>query len=81
MTAAANQSHSINAPLLQLQEVSLRYGDKSKMPFKSIGYDISHRCTQLPARKTLRSIVERRVQCHAAHALAILNECRRQHPR
>ena len=41
MTAAANQSHSINAPLLQLQEVSLRYGDKSKMPFKSRGYDKS----------------------------------------
>ena len=39
MTAAANQSHSTNAPLLQLQEVSLRYGDKSKIPFKSIGYD------------------------------------------
>lgn len=38
MTAAANQNHSISAPLLQLQEVSLRYGDKSKKPFKSIGY-------------------------------------------
>lgn len=41
MTAAANQNHGINAPLLQLQEVSLRYGDKSKIPFKSTGYDKS----------------------------------------
>ena len=64
MTAAANQNHSISAPLLQLQEVSLRYGDKSKIPFKSIGYDkysgpaVDQVSLQLAAGETLGLVGE-----------------------
>ena len=64
MTAAANQNHSISAPLLQLQEVSLRYGDKSKTPFKSIGYDkysgpaVDQVSLQLAAGETLGLVGE-----------------------
>ena len=64
MTAAANQNHSIRAPLLQLQEVSLRYGDKSKKLFKSIGYDkysgpaVDQVSLQLAAGETLGLVGE-----------------------
>lgn len=64
MTAAANQNHSISAPLLQLQEVSLRYGDKSKKLFKSIGYDkysgpaVDQVSLQLAAGETLGLVGE-----------------------
>jgi peptide/nickel transport system ATP-binding protein len=64
MTAAANQNHSISAPLLQLQEVSLRYGDKSKKHFKSIGYDkysgpaVDQVSLQLAAGETLGLVGE-----------------------
>lgn len=64
MTAATNQNHSISAPLLQLQEVSLRYGDKSKKLFKSIGYDkysgpaVDQVSLQLAAGETLGLVGE-----------------------
>ena len=64
MTAAANQNPSISAPLLQLQEVSLRYGDKSKKLFKSIGYDkysgpaVDQVSLQLAAGETLGLVGE-----------------------